>query len=196
MKVYIYGRGLSYWDHDDDYDLSIGVSTVVKADVHLLMDPLQSYKDCKVADKTEFDWYKENVRKLYCADVDWYIQALRDEIPVEKVSYNTKVQDKKLFTMVGLKEDWKEDVEKSYYPVGYVGAFPACFLAYQLGASDIVLWGVDMGLDYYTLDNPKRKAMLDLFAQLRVEFDLLQISLMVGNDKSILKEVLPIYKQS
>ena len=196
MITYIFGRGPSYKDHDGDYDLSIGVSSYVKADVHLLMDPLQSYKDAKVDGVSEFDWYKLNVKKLYCADIDFFIQALRDKIDVEKVSYKTEVRDKNmLFTVIGMQDDWKKQTEKDIYPVSYVGAFPACFMAMQLGASNIVLWGVDMGLDYYEIDNPRRASVLQMFKQLKDEFDKLHIELSVGNDKSILKEVLPIYNK-
>lgn len=71
--------------------------------------------------------------------------------------------------------------------------FVALHVAFNAGASDIILWGVDF------TNHPKinGKVLIDELVYYRALFDLLKkegVNVWIGNDQTVLKEYLPVYK--
>jgi hypothetical protein len=67
--------------------------------------------------------------------------------------------------------------------------FVACVLAYKLGATKIILWGVDMNTHKHFVNNSFDKAVND-FKQLKKDLNQLGCELVIGSEVSALYKIL------
>jgi hypothetical protein len=193
MKIAILGRGASLKDYPGDCDMTIGVSTLVKADKHVLIDTLHDYIHCKTDGRLEIEYYEENVKEVFCSDVAMFKKATRDGKIAHKLFFMMLVADIRQECR-GFLPQWEYWLKKDLVvPISFVGSLSACCIAYYLGATEIHLWGVDMGEDYFKPDVEGsdwiRDHVLTHFKILKYEFEEIGIKVKVGNNKSILSSI-------
>ena len=68
----------------------------------------------------------------------------------------------------------------------------AVHLAYKLGATDIVMWGVDFN-NHPSFMNQKEKALKD-FSNLKNALNSRGVNFYVGNSISLFSSILPVFQ--
>jgi hypothetical protein len=123
---------------------------------------------------------------------NWYIE---DAVPYRTISQRDEWSDMPGFTKIKLADkqhNLTQLKEEGVYPYSVCSPYVAAVHAFKLGARQINLYGVDMGLDYRVLSTQgKRQAVRD-FAALNIAFRVNGVHMQVMNSNSILCGVMDV----
>jgi len=81
--------------------------------------------------------------------------------------------------------------DEGQLPIGHDSPFTAACLAYHLGATDIVLHGVDFTTHYLGRDPDTQLVILNYYCRLAMQLKIRAVNLYVNCKSSLLSEVLP-----
>jgi len=171
MTIHVIGKGESKEFFKHDGNITIGVNDVnkwIKTDHIVVVDPMDAYKEG---------------HETYRSSNAMFWSQLEDNKNYVK---NFTLID--LARGRGVLEDF--DSEKFVYSI--TSPFVAVHLAYKLGATKIVMWGVDFNThENFNTDSLRNRALKD-FGNLRKKLNERGCELYVGNEISMFSSILPI----
>lgn len=174
--IHVIGKGESKEFFKHDGNITIGVNNVnkwIKTDHVVIVDPV-------ILDNEEIDINFLNTLKNSTAQFWSQIE--------ENKNYVKKFNLIELSRGRGNCEDF--DTEKFVYSI--TSPFVAVHLAYKLGATDIVMWGVDFN-NHPSFMNQKERALKD-FDNLKNALNSRSVNFYVGNEISLFSSILPVFQ--
>lgn len=181
--IHILGLGESLDFFKNDGNITIGVNDINRlhlTDHVVIVDPIRCLTDEN----------KETVKK---SDSQFWSQL--DEYNGFVKKFN-KIE---LCNGRGLVDDF--DSEKFVYSI--TSPFVAVHLAYKLGATDIIMWGVDFNYarcndekDIEPMDALRQERALKDFLSLKNALNSRGVNFYVGNEISLFNKILPCWRLS
>ena len=172
MKIHVLGLGESLKDFVPDNNITIGVNDIhkyYKTDYVVCVDHMTAFKK----DRLE-TIMKTKCKGFYSQILDWGLI-----IPnFNHIEFNTG-------------RGFLNELDNEKFCYSNNSPYVACILAYKLGATEIVLHGVDLIDHPHINGNSKDKALLD-YKNLSKAFNSRKVNLFVGSKYSSLSNFLQV----